>query len=165
MKRLVLCLVAGALLSLVPSAQGQFFFGRRPTVSPGPFGFGGSPFLGSYPYGYPYGGGLFGPGTLPGPFGVGGTPYNVVPTIIAPGATQYGVTYGTPNDTGHPTRFAQYSRFFSNQGGFTIPGYTAPVSRTTPSQTGAAATPGGIRSGTMPSKTGSGATPPTSKAP
>ena len=148
MKRLVAVAVLGLSAWLMPSAQAQIF---------GPPGGGlgyGYPY-GGYPYGY--GGGLFGPGTLPGRagMGVGQSPYNVVPTIIVPGATG---GLGSPNETGHPTVFASYSRYFNNRGGgyVTVPS-TTPVAGTAPARTFGAGQAG---SRTPPARTNTGAVPP-----
>jgi len=156
MRWFVVAILGGALACLVPSAAQAQIFAR-----PGVGGAFGSPFGGfASPFGYGYGGGLFGPGTLPTPGLYGQTPYNVVPTIVTPNATQVGDVLGSPLDTGHPTRFASYSQYFSNQGGgYVTPQATTPVSRAGTGPTLGVGV-GGTRSTTPPSRSGSAATPP-----
>jgi hypothetical protein len=133
-----------ALLACAPAARAQFF---------GPLGGPFAPSYGGLYGGYPRGGygGLFGgPGYYPGgpgyaPYGgfgpgyvnpYGATPYGATPYGPAPatGLTQsrqagQGLADpGSPNVTGHPTRFASYSGYFNSQGG-SLSGRT-PVSRT-----------------------------------
>jgi hypothetical protein len=169
MSKYVLTGVIVLLLASTQSAQAQVLFSRpfRPIPS-GP----------AYGYGYPYGSGGYGnplygygrgvlpyqtplaPGLLPG--GVGTTPgglgtqQQVQPSTGLSAARPAGAGLadpGSPDVTGHPTRFAAYSGYFNNQGGgLNSPSVTAPY-RTPATSTAAGGTQ---QSTTMPSRSKSG---------
>jgi hypothetical protein len=135
MNKYVLTAIFALLACATQSAQAQIIF-TRPTRPVGPLGpgigggFGGYP-RGGYPYGSPFGYGYpyqtpFVPGQLPGGVGTGGLygqPLQPNVTGQAAGsARQAGAGLadpGSPDVTGHPTRFAAYSGYFNNQGSTT----------------------------------------------
>jgi hypothetical protein len=157
MNKYVLTAIFVLLACATQSVQAQIIFTRptRPTVPADPRiggGFGG--FGRGYPfgYGYPYGYGTpyqtpLVPGLMPGGVGTGGL-YNpqMQPPVTGQAARQPGADIGTPDITGHPTRFAAYSGYFNNQGSSASPSATAPF-RTPPTS----AVTGGI--GAQPTAT------------
>jgi hypothetical protein len=108
---------------LTPSAQAQIIFARpaRPSGDPR--------------FGAAFGQPRVGTGFLfqQGPLTV--QPQATVTPGLQTGSTSTAVDVGTPAITGHPTRFAAYSGYFSNQGGGSgIGSSVTPPSRTPPAR-------------------------------